>query len=142
MSLYVLDTDMLTLAERGHPDVASRIRASNPAALAITVISVEEQLTGWYAVLRRARDHASLARAYQRLAQAATWCGRWTILPHSESTIARVVALHQMRLNVGKMDLSIAAIVLEHGGVLVTRNRRDFARVPGLLIEDWSLPIA
>ncbi len=43
-----------------------------------------------------------------------------------------------MNLNVRKMDLRIAAVVLEYGGVLVTRNVRDFQRVPGLPIEDWS----
>ena len=43
-----------------------------------------------------------------------------------------------LSVNVRKMDLGIAAIVLEHNGVPATRNTRDFPRVPGLLIEDWS----
>jgi tRNA(fMet)-specific endonuclease VapC len=49
----------------------------------------------------------------------------------------RYETLKRMNLNVRKMDLRIAAIVLEHTGVLATRNVRDFRRVPGLLIEDW-----
>jgi predicted nucleic acid-binding protein len=36
------------------------------------------------------------------------------------------VSLERMNLNVRKMDLRIAAIVLECGGVVVTRNVRDF----------------
>ncbi len=43
-----------------------------------------------------------------------------------------------MRLNVGKMDLKIAAIALEHGCIVVTRNERDFRRVPGLVVENWA----
>jgi tRNA(fMet)-specific endonuclease VapC len=138
MTLYVLDTDTLSLAQRSHPQVSRRIDAVDPSQLAITVMSVEEQLSGWYTMLRRAKQPNKLARVYQRLAETVTNLGHWTILPFTEAAINRYTGLRSQKLNVGKMDLSIAAIVLEHGGVLVTRNARDFRRIPGLVLEDWS----
>jgi tRNA(fMet)-specific endonuclease VapC len=35
------------------------------------------------------------------------------------------------------MDLKIASIALANGATLLTRNTRDFQKVPGLQIENW-----
>ncbi len=53
--------------------------------------------------------------------------------------IARYNQLLASKLGVRKMDLRIAAITLENNAILVTRNIRDFQRVPNLIIEDWSV---
>ena len=55
---------------------------------------------------------------------------------------ARVTAQLRARLEsqgtpIGPLDTLIAGTALAHGGVLVTRNLREFARVPGLALEDW-----
>jgi len=138
MTPYILDTDTLSLLQHGHSKVSQEYGARRPADLAITVISLEEQLSGWYTLLRRARGPDDLARVYQRLIDTVRSMAPLTILPFKTSAIARYQQLILLRLNVRRMDLRIAAIVLEHGGTLVTRNGRDFGRVPGLVLEDWS----
>jgi tRNA(fMet)-specific endonuclease VapC len=139
MSLFVLDTDMLSLYYHGQPIVVQHVDACPPADLAISVMTVDEQLTGWYTLTRQVRRPEEIARAYAHLGEAVTRLARWRILPYTELAIARVAQLKALRLNVRLMDLRIAAIALENAAVVVTRNRRDFGRVPGLGIEDWSV---
>jgi tRNA(fMet)-specific endonuclease VapC len=138
VSLYVLDTDVVTLYGEGVEPLLSRIDARPPDELGITVITVEEQLTGWYNFIRQARQPADLAHGYRRLAEAIPFLDQWAILPFTEAAMARVVDWQKMRLNVRKMDLRIAAVALEHGAIVVTRNLRDFGRIPGVTAENWA----
>jgi tRNA(fMet)-specific endonuclease VapC len=138
MSLYILDTDTVTLYHRGLPDLVAKVDAHIPRELAITVITAEEEITGWYSLLRRIRTPAEEVRAYERLAEAIPLLARWQIIPMSLPALTRFETLKRMNLNVRKMDLRIAAIVLETGATLVSRNLRDFRRVPGLVVEDWA----
>ena len=47
MTLYVLDTDLLSLLQEGNSAVLARVAACFAEDLTITVVSVEEQLSGW-----------------------------------------------------------------------------------------------
>jgi tRNA(fMet)-specific endonuclease VapC len=139
MSLYVLDTDILSLYQNSHPNVRPRVDAHLPQELAISVITVEEGLTGWYTVLRRARRRDQWPPLYERLSEQVDFLALWQKLLFTPAAIARYEHLLTLRLNVGRNDLRIAAITLEHGGILVSRNLRDFQRVPNLAVEDWSV---
>jgi tRNA(fMet)-specific endonuclease VapC len=139
MNLSVLDTDTLSLLQRGHPIVTQRCAAKIPGELAITVSSVEEQLSGRLRFIRKVRKPDELARAYQSLIETLRSLSKLPIISFSPATFARYSQLIGLKLNVGRMDLRIAATVLEIGGILVTRNVRDFSRVSGLILEDWSI---
>jgi tRNA(fMet)-specific endonuclease VapC len=137
-TVFVLDTDILSLYQRGHPGLTSKIDSLSAQELAISVITVEEELAGWYNLLRKVRDPDDLATAYQHLAGAIPVLARWPILSMTRTAINRYETLKSLKLNIRKMDPRIAAIVLDHGGILVTRNLRDFQRVLGLVVQDWS----
>lgn len=138
MSLYILDTDTLQLLQDENPTVLARVRAVALADRAISVVTVEEQLAGWYAQLRQAKRPERLAWAYRRLAATVRFLSQIQIVDFDEPAIQRCEQLKKRKLKVRTMDLRIAATVLERDAILVTRNLRDFQRVPGLRIEDWS----
>jgi len=140
MSLHVLDTDHFTLYRYGHETVTRRVEAVRADQLAITIITIEEQLTGWYTQVRQARSAEKLTRAYAGLFQATEAIGRVQVLPFTAGAVQRYLELRKKLRRVGKLDLAIAAIVLEADGIVATRNRGDFGQVPNLRIEDWTAP--
>ena len=48
-------------------------------------------------------------------------------------------ALERSGQPIGGMDLMIAAHALAQDSVVITNNAREFHRVPGLAVEEWSL---
>lgn len=140
MSLFLLDTDILSLLEQGHPLVLQHVNSHPLADLAVAAITVQEQIQGWQAALARARQRQQIALVSDMLVTRLlpVWC-RFRVLSFTEPAILRFEQLRSLRLNVGLMDLRIAAVALENGLTVVTRNQRDFGRVSGLTTADWSL---
>jgi len=138
ISLYVLDTDILTLFQRNHAAVLAHLAEHSSDDIAIFVITVEEQLSGWYSQLRKAKTPEKLLWAYRRLAANVRFLASVLILDFEEGAFQRYEEMKRGRLKVRKLDLQIAATALQNGGTVVTRNIRDFRAIPGLNIEDWT----
>jgi tRNA(fMet)-specific endonuclease VapC len=139
MPAFILDTDTLSLYQHGHPRVGPAVDARPPGTLGVTVITAEEQFTGWLSLVRRVKQPNLIAAAYDGWADTVFSYRRFDILTYSVSAIARYEQLDRMKLRIGGMDLRIGAIALEHGAAVVTRNRAHFGRIPGLTIVDWSV---
>jgi tRNA(fMet)-specific endonuclease VapC len=116
------------------------VAATLQADIAITVISVEEQFRGWFTQVRKARDAARLARAYDGLFDVIDMAKKVTVLPFSRAAVDRYLELKTTLRRLGKHDLAIASVALDFNATVVTRNRQDFEKVPNLRIEDWSVP--
>ena len=46
--------------------------------------------------------------------------------------------LQKQHIRIGTMDLKIAAIAIANNATLLSRNLKDFSKVPGLKVEDWA----
>lgn len=141
MNLHFLDTDLLSLYQRNHPQVCNRIRLArqNGQILKTTVVTVEEQYGGRLAQIRKAQTPETLVASYDRLSATFTLFSQLEILPYNLTAADFFKQFRQMGIRIGTQDLRIASIVLAHNGIVVTRNRKYFEQVAGLTIEDWSV---
>jgi tRNA(fMet)-specific endonuclease VapC len=139
MSGFILDTDHITLYQAAHPIVQRRVNALDDTQLFVTIVSYQEQTSGWLAQIARAQATPKVIRMYQWLQETLQYFAKQRVLPFDERAAQYVQQFQQQRIRVGTRDLRIAAIALANRCTIVTRNRRDFERVPGLPVEDWSV---
>ena len=139
MSSYIFDTDHVTLHQHGHPVVVRRLAQLGISSIVVTIITAEEQMRGRLDVVRRNSTSPRQVQAYAALQATIHYFQQIPILEFDQAAYDRFMALRQQRIRIGSQDLRIAAITLAAGGILVTRNQRDFAQVPDLMLEDWSV---
>ena len=131
----MIDASVLIDHERGRVDLEGRVKGRQSESFFLSVITANELLHG----VHRAGDRGARAR---RSAFVDGVLGSFPLLPIEIATArmhARLWAdLAAQRQLIGTHDLWIAAACLSHGLSLVTSNLREFRRVPGLEVEDWS----
>jgi tRNA(fMet)-specific endonuclease VapC len=139
--IYILDTDHVSLLQRGGPAagrILRRMQDEPSAVICLTIISYEEQVRGRLAEVARMRSITEQCERYERLRETLGLYCRAPVLPFDDAAVHEFQRLWLMRLRVGAMDLRIASIALAQNATLLTRNSADFGKVPGLRTEDWS----
>nr|WP_313950426.1 type II toxin-antitoxin system VapC family toxin [Nostoc sp. FACHB-110] len=89
--------------------------------------------------INKANSSKELVLAYARLQDTLEDLSSISVLKFSEYAANIYADLVRQKIRVGTQDLRIAAITLSVDGILVTRNRRDFEKVPNLRLEDWTI---
>ena len=138
--MLVLDTDHLTALEWRDTEQAERLRDlldDAPEPQVTTIITYEEQCRGWLNYINQARSIEQRVDAYQNLANHLKFYLKVTVLDFDRPAAEKFERLRKARVQIGTMDLKIAAITLAHDATLLSRNLKDFEKVPGLKVEDW-----
>jgi len=139
MSLYILDTDHLSLQQRSHPQPLVRLAATPPTELAITIITVVEQIAGRLGYFKRCRNESEIAQGCYLLRDTVAHLNQFQILEYDPTAQKMFQSWRQSGIRIGTQDLRIAAIALSAGATLLTRNTVDFGKVSGLTIQDWTV---
>ncbi len=137
MTLYILDTDHLSLYGRNHPALIERLQVDSVNLT--TTMNVEEQLRGRLAQVAEAKAGTSSTNAYRWLSETVKLLADFKILQFTAEAQLIYQDFKSQRIRVGTQDLRIASVVIAHNGILLSRNLRDFGKIPNLIVLDWTL---
>lgn len=138
MIRWLLDTDHLSLHERGHTALRQRLAAVPPETVATSAVSLQEMLRGRLAVLSRDLPGELRVQAYQKLVDTVLFFSTVPVVAFDAACEAKYQELRRDRVRIGTLDLRIAAVALVRDLTVISRNWKDFGRVPGLKLDDWT----
>jgi tRNA(fMet)-specific endonuclease VapC len=131
--LNLLDTDtVIYILKRRPPHVAAHFERCSPEELAISAVSIAELMYG----AEKSQHPVKARRAVERIANFLR------VLPFDEGA-AKVYGrvrsqLEKLGTPIGALDTLIGAHALSARATLVTNNVREFERIPGLRVENWT----
>lgn len=128
--MYLLDTNAVIAALKGHAGILAHIKSHAPQDVAISSVVAHEL---YYGAFRSVRVPENLARVDAL---------QFPVLEfdRDDARCAGEIraALASTGGPIGPYDVLIAGQALSRSLILVTRNGREFSRVGALKIENWE----
>jgi tRNA(fMet)-specific endonuclease VapC len=140
LSLYILDTDHVSLILSNHHQVTANAAQHQ---IAISIVTVQELFNGWMGRINDPSQINNLPALYSKLSLTIKYLQTVNILDftvESDECLKNLLRANPpLRKNRLQKDMRIAAIALSLNLPIATRNRRDFELVPNLQIIDWTI---
>ena len=130
---YMLDTDIcIYISKRRPPEVKARFERLKPGQMVMSAITYGELYYGASKSNQKAKALAELDRTVRGIP-----------VEDLTSTVSEAYgiirsALEKQGRMIGNNDLWIAAHAMSLGFILATNNDREFLRVTGLSVENWT----
>jgi tRNA(fMet)-specific endonuclease VapC len=132
MLRYMLDTNICIYAMKQRPESLARRFDESAEQLSISTVAMGELI---YGAEKSARMTANLQAVEAFL-------GRLEVLPFDGKAAAHFgqirAELERAGQPIGAYDLMIGGHARSQGLILVTNNEREFSRIAGLRVENWS----
>jgi tRNA(fMet)-specific endonuclease VapC len=132
MTLYMLDTNVISAAIRGESKIDQRLEQLDTSQWCISAVTHSELRFG-LALKPNATKLAKCVEGFLQLANTAPW---YHLVADIHGQLR--AQLRQVGTPIGHFDEMIAAHAMALGVILVTDNVRHFQLVPGLAIENWQ----
>ena len=130
--MYLLDTDIIIYALKGHQQVVERLRFHADAPKAISVITYGELIYGAEKSQQVDANRAKVLRLRE-------------IFPVIELSCAIMDTFGRLKANVSRkgqtvsdFDLLIGATAMSMGYCVVSNNEKHFQKIPDLRCENWA----
>jgi tRNA(fMet)-specific endonuclease VapC len=128
---YLFDTNACIHLMKLREPLAGRARDAGPSAIAISAITLAEM---WFGAAKSQHPRRSRADQDAFLAPFRVLDFDAAAADCYASARAHLAAKGQP---IGDRDLMIAAIAVANRLIVVTSNVSEFARAPGVVVEDW-----
>lgn len=133
---YLLDTNVMIHLFKAHEPLNSNIQKHDPDQLAVSGFTEAEILYGVENSAPESREQNRMARSIAMSAFARIY--------HDESIseaygkIKTYLVKNKIYTPSNEIDIFISATAIAKDLTLVTNNVKDFNKIPGLKIQDWS----
>ncbi|MDC9613401.1 tRNA(fMet)-specific endonuclease VapC [Xenorhabdus khoisanae] len=135
MIKYLLDTNIVIFTIKRRPESLLPKFNQHASQLAISTITLAELIFG----------AEKSSNPEKNLATVEDFTSRLTVLPYDEQAAFHYgnirAVLEKQGKRIGDNDLHIAGHARSKGLIVVTNNTREFNRVDGLRVEDWTIEL-
>lgn len=122
---FLLDSNIcIYLLTAASPELREKVSEQEAGTLCCSAINLAEIAVGYGAAAREAADLDAFLKNVPAVPFDETSARIYGTLPYRRAVFDRLIAAHALSL----------------GLTLVTNNEADFADVPGLKVENWTVP--